>query len=294
MLDFMASATDLAAVFSGISIFALFAALIARKPLFVRRVISGRMRVEHLLRNRKTHSHPSWLMSAWLPSHLEKQARLAGWTYQTLISALARAPIIIAGFTVAILAALVLPEAWIGKPAFGLIAFAGATGAIAPYLLIRSALGKRRKAIARALPDTLELLAMVLRAGLGVDPALRKTADSITSLYPELAQELRVTLAELQFLPSRRQAYHNLEQRTGAPGLSALAASLSQANQHGAPVAQAVSNAAATMRAERLSEAERRAASLPAKLAAPLVIFFIPAIFVVVLVPAVLRFLSAR
>ncbi len=284
----IAHTSAIASALSAISVFALLAAVIVRRPLIAR---AGRTLEAHFARMRRTRSRPSWL-SRFLPSELEKQALLAGWSHSIAISALAHGPVVITALLLLILGAMALLQCSLESLAFS--ALAGIIAAASPYLFLKNALARRRKAIARALPDTLDLLAMVLRAGLGADAALRKTADCIAGLYPELARELRITLAELQFLPDQARAYQNLKQRTGAAGLEALVAGLSQANRHGVPIAESIATAAAAMRATRLAEAERRAASLPAKLAAPLVIFFLPAIFVVVLVPALLGFLGGR
>lgn len=294
MLNDVAHTASPAAVLASVSIFALLAAIISINPLAKARQ-AGRTAnaTSAILKRRKPAPCNSKWRHAWSPAHLDRLARMAGWSNAWLITAIANTPLIILGLTSATLAILIFWQVGFDA-AIAYAAFAGLAFATAPYAFIQAALRKRRKAITNALPDALDLLAMVLSAGLNVEQGLRKLAVGIAGMYPELAHELRITLAELQYLPSRKQAYQNLEQRTNAPGLEALSASLLQASQSGVPLARAIAEAAAGMRAAKLAEAERRAASLPAKLAAPLVIFFMPAIFVVVLVPAVLRFLGER
>lgn len=293
MINNVTDAALSAAMLASVAIFALIAAFIAQEPSS-RTCAERRPNVtRRILKGRKPVPRNSEWRQAWSPAHLEKLARLVGWSNARLIALVARAPLILFGLTLAALAMLMTSQVLSNAT----VAYGAVTGlgcATLPYAFLQSELRKRRKAITSALPDTLALLAMVLSAGLNIEPALRKVAGGIAGLYPELAHELRITLADLQYLPSRSQAYRNLEQRTGAPGLGAFAASLQQAMHSGVPLAKAIADAAAEMRAAKLAEAERRAASLPAKLAAPLVIFFMPAIFVVVLVPAVLRFIGER
>ncbi|MDX2264021.1 MAG: type II secretion system F family protein [Hyphomicrobiales bacterium] len=171
------------------------------------------------------------------------------------------------------------------------LVLAAALGGCGP-LLTRLRERRLRRDIARGLPDALDMIALCLRAGAHPDAAIAKTAEHLAPLHPAVALELSATAAELRFSPSRAAAYRNLATRTNAPGLKDLAAHLALASQSGAPAARAIAEAAADMRAHRLAEAERRAASLPARLSAPLVIFFLPAVFVVVLGPALLRFFA--
>jgi tight adherence protein C len=105
----------------------------------------------------------------------------------------------------------------------------------------------------------------------------------------ELAEELGLTTAELSYLPERRVAFENLATRCGHPGVKAIAGALNQAEQYGTPMGQALRVTAQENREMRMAEAEKKAAALPAKLTVPMILFFLPCLFVVILGPAVIR-----
>ena len=106
----------------------------------------------------------------------------------------------------------------------------------------------------------------------------------------ELAEELSLTTAELSYLQDRRQAFDNLGKRTGIPGVKAVTTALIQAERYGTPVGQALRVMAKENRDIRQSEAEKKAAALPPKLTVPMILFFLPVLFVVILGPAAIRF----
>ena len=105
----------------------------------------------------------------------------------------------------------------------------------------------------------------------------------------ELAEELSLTTAELSYLQDRRQAFENLGKRTGIPGIKAVATALIQAERYGTPVGTALRVMAKENRDMRMSEAEKKAAALPPKLTVPMIIFFLPVLFVVILGPAIIQ-----
>ena len=105
----------------------------------------------------------------------------------------------------------------------------------------------------------------------------------------ELAEELTLTTAELSYLQDRRQAFENLGKRTGIPGIKSVATALIQAERYGTPVGQALRVMAKENRDMRMSEAEKKAAALPPKLTVPMIIFFLPVLFVVILGPAIIQ-----
>jgi tight adherence protein C len=122
--------------------------------------------------------------------------------------------------------------------------------------------------------------------------AFSRVAAEIGQQSPELAEELGLTTAELSYLPERRQAFENLGKRCGHSGVKAIAAALNQAEKYGTPLGQALRVAAQENREARMAEAEKKAAALPAKLTVPMIIFFLPCLFVVILGPAVLRVMA--
>ena len=105
----------------------------------------------------------------------------------------------------------------------------------------------------------------------------------------ELAEEFSLTTAELSYLQDRRSAFENLGKRTGIGGIKAVATALIQAERYGTPVGQALRVMAKENRDMRMSEAEKKAAALPPKLTVPMIVFFLPVLFVVILGPAILQ-----
>ena len=123
----------------------------------------------------------------------------------------------------------------------------------------------------------------------GFDGASCGVSVSIGSQSPELAEELALTTAELSYLPERRQAFDNLGRRCGHPGVRAVATALNQAEKYGTPLGQALRVTATENREMRMQEAERKAAALPAKLTVPMIIFFLPCLFIAIMGPAIIQ-----
>lgn len=171
-------------------------------------------------------------------------------------------------------------------------AFAAA-GAVAgfylPKLLLSNTAQKRQQSMTEGFPDALDLLVICVEAGLSVEAAFHRVTEEIMENAPILAQEIGLTTAELAYLADRRQAYENFYKRTGLPAAKSLATTLIQTEQYGTPVGEALRVLADEKRMERMSIAEKKAASLPAKLSVPMIIFFLPLLFLVVIGPAVLQ-----
>ena len=125
---------------------------------------------------------------------------------------------------------------------------------------------------------------------MSVEAAFGKVAKEITSQSLEMAEELSLTTAELSYLSDRRKAYDNLGKRSGLPGVKAVATALIQSERYGTPVSQALRVMAKENREIRMSEAEKKAAALPPKLTVPMILFFLPVLFLVILGPAAIRF----
>ena len=109
-----------------------------------------------------------------------------------------------------------------------------------------------------------------------------------------LAEELTLTTAELSYLPDRRQAYENLAKRTDLDGVKSVCMALQQAERYGTPLAQTLRVMAQENRDMRMSEAEKKAAALPPKLTVPMILFFLPVLFVVILGPAAIRVMQTN
>ena len=125
---------------------------------------------------------------------------------------------------------------------------------------------------------------------MSIEAAFQRVAAEVGGQSPELAEEMGLTTAELSFLPDRSQAYENLAERTDLPGVKAVTTSLIQAERYGTPVGQALRVMADENRSMRMQAAEKKAAALPAQLTVPMIVFFLPVLFMVILGPAAIRF----
>jgi tight adherence protein C len=159
-------------------------------------------------------------------------------------------------------------------------------GFYAPNMYISNRSGKRKQSIARAWPDALDLLLICVESGVSTEAGFRKVSEEIGTQSGELAEELVLTTAELSFLPERRAAYENLANRTGLDSVKSVTQALIQAERYGTPVATALRVLSAESREHRLNEAEKKAAALPPKLTVPMILFFLPVLFCVILGPA--------
>jgi tight adherence protein C len=159
-------------------------------------------------------------------------------------------------------------------------------GFYAPILYVSNRSSKRKASIQRAWPDALDLLLICVESGMSVEAAFRRVAEEIGAQSVELAEELVLTNAELSFLQERRQAYDNLSSRTGLDTVKSVMQALIQAERYGTPVAHALRVLSAESRDMRMNAAEKKAAALPPKLTVPMILFFLPVLFAVILGPA--------
>ncbi len=166
---------------------------------------------------------------------------------------------------------------------------AGLVGAYLPILMLSNRTQKRQASIRRSWPDCLDLLLLCVEAGMSMEHAFKRVAKEIGSQSPELSEELTLTTAELSFLEDRGRAYDNLGRRTGLDGVKAVMTALIQADRYGTSVGQALRVMAEEGREARMMEAEKKAAALPPKLTVPLIIFFLPVLFIVILSPAMIK-----
>lgn len=178
-----------------------------------------------------------------------------------------------------------------GVPAiFGAIMGAG-IAFFAPSLYVGSRLTARKREIENGLPDALDLLVVCIEAGSGVDQAIVKASEELVMAYPALADELRIVTTEIRAGKTRLDAFKNLAQRTKVEDVRALVAMLVQTDRFGTSIGQALRTHAETSRGKRRQRAEEAAQKIGVKLVFPLVLFFFPAFYIVVLGPAVLQFM---
>ena len=164
-----------------------------------------------------------------------------------------------------------------------LVAYAGF---YAPVLYVSNRATKRKQSIQKAWPDSLDLMLICVESGMSVEAAFRRVADEVGTQSVELAEEFVLTNAELSFLQERRQAYENLANRTGLETVKSVSQALIQAERYGTPVAHALRVLANESRDMRMNAAEKKAAALPPKLTVPMILFFLPVLFAVILGPA--------
>jgi tight adherence protein C len=167
-------------------------------------------------------------------------------------------------------------------------------GMQSPNLYLKNQIQRRQLQIKRAFPDALDLMLICVESGMSVEAAFRKVSEEIGSQSVALAEELTLTTAELSYLPDRRQAYENLAQRTGIEGVRAVCLALQQAERYGTPLGATLRVLAQENRDMRMSEAEKKAAGLPPKLTVPMIVFFLPVLFVVILGPAAIKVMALR
>jgi tight adherence protein C len=173
-----------------------------------------------------------------------------------------------------------------------IVVSAAALGYYAPNLYIGNRIAKRQLSIRRSWPDALDLMLICVECGMGIDGCFRKVSEEIGLQSPELAEELGVTTAELSYLQDRRKAFENLSDRTGLDAVKAVVTSLIQAEKYGTSLGQSLRVLAQESRDMRMAEAEKKAAALPPKLTVPMIVFFLPALFAVILSPAIINYMG--
>jgi tight adherence protein C len=179
----------------------------------------------------------------------------------------------------------------IEQPAIAKIgmAIAGAfLGMKGPELFVSNQIKKRQLNMRRAFPDALDLLLICVESGMSIEQAFRKVAQEIGPTSIPMAEEMALTAAEMSYLPERRQAFENLAIRTGLESIKNVTTALAQAERYGTPLGTALRVLAQESRDQRMNDAEKKAAALPPKLTVPMIIFFLPVLFIVIMMPAVI------
>ena len=170
-----------------------------------------------------------------------------------------------------------------------MVVMAAGVGFYAPNIYLKNMIDKRRASIMAAFPDSLDLLLICVESGMSIEAAIQKVSQEVGGQSIELAEELSLLSAELSYLPDRRMAYEGMAKRTQHPGIKAVATAMTQAETYGTPLGSALRVMAKENRDLRLAAAEKKAAALPAKLTVPMIIFFLPVLFVVILGPAIIN-----
>jgi tight adherence protein C len=171
----------------------------------------------------------------------------------------------------------------------GICVGAAYVGIKAPEMFLSNTVGKRQKSIRMAFPDILDLLLICVESGMSLEHAGRKVAQEIGGQSIPAAEELTLTMAEMSFLPDRRQAFDNFAKRTGLEPIKSLSTVLIQSERYGTPLGAALRVLSQEGRDHRMMEAEKKAASLPPKLTVPMILFFLPVLFLIIGTPAVIQ-----
>ena len=180
----------------------------------------------------------------------------------------------------------------VGRPNVFLAIGVAAVGYLLPSMVLGRFAKKRQHRIRLSLADVLDLLVVSVEAGLGLDQALQRVGDELSSTHKDLSEELRLVNLEMRAGKARSEALRNLADRTGVDDLTSLAAMLIQTDKFGTSVAQSLRVHSDTLRTKRRQRAEEAAAKTGVKMVFPLVFCIFPAIWVVTIGPAAIRFVQ--
>lgn len=164
-----------------------------------------------------------------------------------------------------------------------------AFGYYLPAILVKNQLDKRREDISLAFPDALDMMLICVQGGIGIEQAIDRVSKEVGDHCAVLAEEMGILTAELSMLNERKKAFHDFAERIGSQNVRSFATAMIQAEQYGTSVTQAMRVLSDDQRDQRYQNAERKAASLPPKLTVPMILFFLPTLFVVILGPAVIQ-----
>ncbi len=180
-----------------------------------------------------------------------------------------------------------LSEREISRPMMALVMMGGALfGFVMPGILLKNQMLKRQAEINITFPDALDMMLVCVQGGISLEQAVNRIAEEVSDHSETLAEELGVLGAELGLLNDRRRAFQDFAKRVGSGTARSFATAMIQAEQYGTSISSALRVMADELRDMRMAEAERKAAALPPKLTVPMILFFLPALFIVILGPA--------
>lgn len=175
-----------------------------------------------------------------------------------------------------------------------LLLSAAAAGYFLPRVMVKNQAIKRQQELNLTFPDALDLMLICVQGGISIEPTIDRVAKEIMEASPVLGEELGLLGAELGLLSNRKEAFQNFAARVSGGSVRTFANAMIQAEQYGTGVSKALRVLSDDLRDQRMAEAERKAASLPPKLTVPMILFFLPALFIVILGPAVIQAIAAR
>ena len=152
--------------------------------------------------------------------------------------------------------------------------------------MVKNMILKRQQEINLAFPDSLDMMLICVQGGIGLEQTIDRVAHEVAEHSPVLAEELGILSAEMAMLNDRRQALQDFARRVGSGAAKSFATALIQAEQYGTSISQAMRIMSDELRDMRMATAEQKAASLPPKLTVPMILFFLPSLFIIILGPA--------
>jgi tight adherence protein C len=192
-------------------------------------------------------------------------------------------PVILAGLTLLIMTQG--EKQYSGSTVLIMVLVLALIGFFLPRILIKNYVQKRQQEINQTFPDALDMMLICVQGGIGLEQTIGKIADEISGHSATLAEELGILAAEMGMLNDRKAALQDFARRVGSGSAKSFATAMIQAEQYGTSISSAMRVIADELRDERMAEAERKAAALPPKLTVPMILFFLPALFVVILGP---------
>lgn len=179
-----------------------------------------------------------------------------------------------------------------GPATLGIVALAVLVGYGLPGVLLKNMALKRSEEISLTFPDALDMMLICVQGGIGLEQTVDRIAEEVAEHSETLAEELGILSAEMAMLNDRRVALQDFARRVGSPAARSFASALIQAEQYGTSVSNAMRVMSEELRDQRMAKAEQKAASLPPKLTVPMILFFLPVLFVVILGPVILKFMN--
>ncbi len=283
-------------VFAGVmlfvAVFALSYALFTRRPNLEQRITgteptSSKVDWRRLVRGTEKVFKPLGELIPRSPEEMSRQEQrfaMAGIRRRD-------APLLFYGIKLALAIALLIifgAAGYLRGNPFLFVVLSVFLGAFLPDMWLAHAIQARKQRIQLALPDMLDLAVVSVEAGLGLDQSMMRISQELKSIYPDLSNELNLYNLEINAGRKRADAFRNLGNRSGVDDLKSFVAVLIQTDRFGTSVAQSLRVFAETLRTKRRQRAEEHAAKMTLKMIPPLVFFIFPAMFVVLLGPAVI------
>ncbi len=233
----------------------------------------------------------------WRRSGIKRQLVFAGYRQPRAVKLFLGVKLFMAAILPIVVTAL---AAVIGDPTnllqlFGILRIVAAVimGFYLPDLVLGVLINRRRRQFVESFPDALDMLVVCVEAGLGLDAALNRVASELRHSHPALASELSLIGLEVRAGKSRKEAFQALAERMEIDQVKNLASIIIQAERYGTSIAAALRNFAEEMRVQRIQRAKERAAKLPVKMIFPIMAFIFPALFLILLGPAVIRIMAS-